>query len=222
MSMRSDDLPEPEGPTSPSVSPRSTSRVIPFRISTRPAFPSSERAAFFIERTASVIVGGLSGWGSLAYGAARTILKLCATLGLSAGVAAAEPVTILALGDSLTQGYGLAPSDGFVPQMSRWLEEQGAEVELRNAGVSGDTTAGGLARAEWSLDETVDGMIVALGGNDLLRGVDPASSRTNLEGILEVSPWSGNCPVLLLRRQWRRRRNIRRGVSKTRTFAREL
>ena len=106
-------------------------------------------------------------------------------------------MTILALGDSLTQGYGLAPSDGFVPQMSRWLEEQGAEVELRNAGVSGDTTAGGLARAEWSLDETVDGMIVALGGNDLLRGVDPASSRTNLEGILEIAR-ERELPVLLV------------------------
>jgi len=145
----------------------------------------------------SVIVEELSALGSLAYGAARPILKLCAALGLSAGVAAAEPVTILALGDSLTQGYGVRPSEGFVPQMSRWLEDHGAEVELRNAGVSGDTTAGGLARVEWSLDETVDGMIVALGGNDLLRGLDPASSRASLEGILEIAR-ERDLPVLLV------------------------
>jgi acyl-CoA thioesterase I len=142
-------------------------------------------------------VGGLSGWGSLAYGAAGAFLKLCAALTLTTGLAAAEPVTIVALGDSLTQGYGLAPPDGFVPQMSRWLDEHGAEVDLRNAGVSGDTTAGGLARVEWSLDETVDAMIVALGGNDLLRGLDPALSRENLQGILEIAE-ARELPVLLV------------------------
>ena len=79
--------------------------------------------------------------GSLPYGAARTILKLSATLGLSAGVAAAEPVTILALGDSLTQGYGLAPSDGFVPQnvAAEAGANKGPGLELRNASaLSGD------------------------------------------------------------------------------------
>lgn len=100
--------------------------------------------------------------------------------------AAAETV-IAALGDSLTQGYGLVPEDGFVSQMQRWLDDAGAEVRLINAGVSGDTTAGGLSRVGWTLTPEVDGMIVTLGGNDLLRGLDPAQAKTNLTGILDAA-----------------------------------
>ncbi len=99
----------------------------------------------------------------------------------------AEPVVIAALGDSLTQGYGLPEQDGFVPQLQRWLQEAGAEVRLINAGVSGDTTAGGAARVDWTLTPEVDGMIVALGGNDLLRGIDPSVARSNLETILRAA-----------------------------------
>lgn len=99
----------------------------------------------------------------------------------------AEEVVIAALGDSLTQGYGLPAQDGFVPQMQRWLDAQGADVRLINAGVSGDTTAGGLSRADWTLTPEVDGMIVTLGGNDLLRGIDPGVSRANLDGILQAA-----------------------------------
>jgi acyl-CoA thioesterase-1 len=102
-----------------------------------------------------------------------------------------EPVKVLALGDSLTQGYGLPEQDGLVPQMQKWLEDQGVEARLINAGVSGDTTAGGAARVEWSLTPEVDAMIVALGGNDLLRGIDPAVSRGNLEAILQVAQAKG-------------------------------
>lgn len=109
----------------------------------------------------------------------------------------AEPVTIAALGDSLTQGYGLVPDQGFVSQLQNWLEGAGAEVVLINAGVSGDTTAGGLSRIEWTLTPDVDGLIVALGGNDLLRGIDPAVSRENLEGILSVAA-ARDLPVLLV------------------------
>ena len=104
-----------------------------------------------------------------------------------AAPAAADPVTIAALGDSLTQGYGLPQEQGFVPQLEAWLAEAGAEVELINAGVSGDTTAGGLNRVEWTLTDEVEAMIVALGGNDLLRGIDPAESRANLDGILDAA-----------------------------------
>ncbi|MEM6498854.1 MAG: arylesterase [Pseudomonadota bacterium] len=111
--------------------------------------------------------------------------------------AATEPVTILALGDSLTQGFGLVPNDGFVPQLDRWLQDQGAVVEIVNAGVSGDTTAGGAARVEWSLTPEVDAMIVALGGNDLLRGLDPDEARRNLSAILDVAS-EKNLPVLLV------------------------
>lgn len=120
-----------------------------------------------------------------------------AALCLLAAPAAAEEVTIVALGDSLTQGYGLPEAEGFVPQMQDWLDARDAEVELVNAGVSGDTTAGGLARVEWSLTPEVDGMILALGGNDLLRGIDPAVSRENLRGILEAAE-ARDLPVLLV------------------------
>ena len=108
-------------------------------------------------------------------------------MGLSAPLAARAEVVIAALGDSLTQGYGLPEEQGFVPQMEDWLQAQGADVRMINAGVSGDTTAGGLSRVEWSLTPEIEGMIVALGGNDLLRGLPPETSRGNLEGILEVA-----------------------------------
>lgn len=104
-----------------------------------------------------------------------------------AGSTAAEEVVIAALGDSLTQGYGLPQEQGFVPQLQDWLSAQGAQVEVINAGVSGDTTAGGLSRVAWTLTPEVDAMIVALGGNDLLRGIDPDVSRANLEGILRAA-----------------------------------
>lgn len=115
----------------------------------------------------------------------------------STSAAFAEPVTIAALGDSLTQGYGLPPEDGFVPQLQRWLDAAGEYVVLINAGVSGDTTAGGLSRIDWTLTPEVDALIVALGGNDLLRGIDPSVSRANLDGILEKAKARG-LPVLLV------------------------
>lgn len=103
------------------------------------------------------------------------------------GPALAEPLVIAALGDSLTQGYGLPAEDGFVPQLQNWLDQNGADVTVINAGVSGDTTAGGLARVAWTMTPEVDGMIVTLGGNDLLRGIDPAVSRANLDGIMKAA-----------------------------------
>lgn len=108
-------------------------------------------------------------------------------VGLCGFTATAEPVTIAALGDSLTQGYGLAQQDGFVPQLEAWLKAQGGDVVLINAGVSGDTTAGGAARVDWTLTPEVDAMIVALGGNDLLRGIAPDVARGNLDTILRAA-----------------------------------
>ncbi len=116
---------------------------------------------------------------------------------LTIGTAWAEPVTIAALGDSLTQGFGLPNGEGFVPQLQGWLDEADAEVVLVNAGVSGDTTAGGLSRIAWTLSDDVDALIVALGGNDLLRGIDPAVSSANLDGILSEARGRG-VPVLLV------------------------
>lgn len=102
-------------------------------------------------------------------------------------IAHADEVVIAALGDSLTQGYGLPVEQGFVPQLQAWLDAQGAQVRLINAGVSGDTTAGGLARVGWTLTPDVEGMIVALGGNDLLRGLPPEQAKANLTGVMEVA-----------------------------------
>jgi acyl-CoA thioesterase-1 len=113
--------------------------------------------------------------------------KASAFLLLSAAPVFADPLTIAAMGDSLTQGYGLQVEQGFVPQLQAWLTDQGAEVTLINAGVSGDTTAGGLSRAAWTMTPDVDAMIVALGGNDMLRGIDPATSKGNLAGILDAA-----------------------------------
>jgi len=99
----------------------------------------------------------------------------------------AQEVTVLALGDSLTQGYGLPEAQGFVPQLRAWLAAQGQDVAVINGGVSGDTTAGGAARADWSLTPEVDAMILTLGGNDLLRGIAPEVARANLAKILDVA-----------------------------------
>nr|WP_223632734.1 arylesterase [Rhodobacter sp. TJ_12] len=101
-----------------------------------------------------------------------------------ASAASADPVTLLAVGDSLTQGYGLAPEQGLVPQLQSWLEDHGADVNVINAGVSGDTTAGGRARLGWSLTPEVDAVMIALGGNDMLRGQPPAKARANLDAML--------------------------------------
>ncbi len=106
---------------------------------------------------------------------------------LSGFAAAAEPVVVAMLGDSLTQGYGLAQEEGLVPQLQGWLAARGADAQLINAGVSGDTTAGGAARVGWTLTPEVDAMVVALGGNDLLRGIDPDTVRTNLDAILAAA-----------------------------------
>jgi acyl-CoA thioesterase I len=110
----------------------------------------------------------------------------------------AEPVTIVALGDSLTAGYGLADqSQGLVPVLEGWLKAKGHDVVVQNAGVSGDTTAGGLARVGWALSPDADALIVTLGGNDLLRGIDPAESKKNLDGILKEAG-ARKLPVLLV------------------------
>ena len=116
---------------------------------------------------------------------------------ISAAPSTAEPTTIAILGDSLVQGYGLTPDAGFVPQMSRWLADQGLDVTLINAGVSGDTTAGGLARIDWTLGVDVDALVVALGGNDALRGLEPEAAKANLDAILRAAA-ANDVPVLLV------------------------
>jgi acyl-CoA thioesterase I len=134
---------------------------------------------------------------STGYGACSSLRNLVLGLMLLCGAAHAETVTIAALGDSLTQGYGLPQEDGLVPQLQAWLDAREAGAVVVNAGVSGDTTAGGLSRVAWTLTEDVDAMIVALGGNDFLRGIDPGISRANLRAILEAAQ-SAEVEVLLV------------------------
>ena len=121
-------------------------------------------------------------------GAFYQIIAVCCALLLGAfnpHFAIAEtPLHVVALGDSLTAGLGLAAKDGFVPRLQAALAAQGAKVEIANAGVSGDTATDGLARLDWSVPEGTDAVIVELGGNDMLRGIDPQVTREALDAIL--------------------------------------
>jgi len=99
--------------------------------------------------------------------------------------AQARPVRVLALGDSLTAGYGLPAAQGFVGQLQAALRADGREAVVLDGGVSGDTSAGGLARLDWALADKPDVAIVELGANDGLRGLDPAATERNLGAILD-------------------------------------
>lgn len=97
---------------------------------------------------------------------------------------ARTPPVLLALGDSLTAGYGLAARDSFPAQLEAALRAKGRAVRVVNAGVSGDTSAGGLARLDWALADKPDAALVALGANDGLRGLEPARLAANLDAIV--------------------------------------
>ncbi len=118
----------------------------------------------------------------------RSIFNLISTVLLlimaTAGQAEAKPVKILALGTSLTQGYGLPPGTEFTVQLQAALKRAGIEAAVINAGVSGDTSAGGLSRLDWSLADKPDVAIIELGSNDMLRGLPPAQTEKNLRAIL--------------------------------------
>ena len=107
-----------------------------------------------------------------------------------------RPLRILMLGDSLTAGYGLAARDALPARLEAALRGRGLDVRVINAGVSGDTTAGGLARLEWALADRPHAVIVALGANDALRAIDPALTRSNLDRLLGVLA-ERRLPVLL-------------------------
>lgn len=104
---------------------------------------------------------------------------------------AAEPVRILAFGDSLTAGYGLAETDTLTTQLTDALTKMGRPATVINGGVSGDTSAGGLARIDWALADRPQVMILALGANDMLRGLDPSTTRANLEEIIAKAQAAG-------------------------------
>ena len=97
----------------------------------------------------------------------------------------ATPIHIVALGDSLTAGYGLADKDGFVPRLQAALAKNGLAADVANAGVSGDTASDGLARLDWSVPQGTDAVIIELGANDMLRGIKPEVTRAALDAILQ-------------------------------------
>jgi acyl-CoA thioesterase-1 len=109
---------------------------------------------------------------------------------------AADPVEIVALGDSLTAGLGLGPGEAFPEQLEAALNARGHDVTVANAGVSGDTSTDGSARVEWSVPAEADIVIVELGANDALRGIDPAVTRKALSEILAKLTGRGQAVLL--------------------------
>lgn len=110
-------------------------------------------------------------------------IALCLLL-LVAATGPASAATILALGDSLTAGYGLNGRDSFPSRLEAALRKSGYDVQVINGGVSGDTSAGGLSRLGWLMQDKPDLVIIELGANDALRGLDPAATKRNLAGII--------------------------------------
>ncbi|MFL5022932.1 MAG: arylesterase [Microvirga sp.] len=131
-----------------------------------------------------------------------TIIFACAAVlvaviaPLPAAHAQNNPIRLVALGDSLSAGYNLPQEAAFPVALERALKAKGYRVEVANAGVSGDTSSGGLDRLDWSVPDGTDGVILELGANDMLRGLDPAGTRKNVEAIVERLK-SRNIPVML-------------------------
>ncbi len=127
---------------------------------------------------------------------AAIIWSFCALFTIAAGDSARAEVRLAVLGDSLTAGYGLAQSDSFPAQLEAKLADAGLAVVVKNAGVSGDTTAGGRRRLDWLLDDEPQAVIIELGANDGRRGIDPEQTFRNLDAILTRLAEEG-LPVLL-------------------------
>lgn len=117
-----------------------------------------------------------------------TFAALLAVFGLLApiqGPHALESIRIVAFGDSLTAGYQLPPEAAFPVQLHNALQAKHPDVTIANAGVSGDTSRGGLSRLDWAIDDKVDAVILELGANDALRGIDPKLTEQSLDAILQ-------------------------------------
>ena len=112
------------------------------------------------------------------------LFAILALLVLMVNPVAAREVTLLALGDSLTAGYGLQPSDAFPVKLEAALRAKGHDVRVVNAGVAGDTALDGYSRLDWALSEEVDAVIVELGANDALRGLPPSQAEQALDRLL--------------------------------------
>ncbi len=120
----------------------------------------------------------------LRYGRRAALQKGLLLFATAASAQTAQPIRLLALGDSLTAGFGLPRGEGFVPRLQAALIAHGRAVRVLDAGVSGDTMAGGAARLEWAMADRPQAAIVALGGNDGLRGLPPSRMAEALESIL--------------------------------------
>jgi acyl-CoA thioesterase-1 len=120
----------------------------------------------------------------MTFKALATALCAALTLFLSVSASHARALHIVAFGDSLTAGYQLPPNEAFPAQLEVLAKSKGLDVAITNAGVSGDTTADGLARLDWSIPDGTDGVILALGANDALRGLSPEESARNLDTML--------------------------------------
>jgi acyl-CoA thioesterase-1 len=133
-------------------------------------------------------------WGRMRFD--RAIAALCLTL--FAATAQAAPVKVMAFGDSLFAGYGLSSDADNIPsQIEAGLKADGHDVKMINAAVSGDTTTDGLARLDWALADKPDFVILALGANDALRGIDPKIVRANLDAMIGRIQASGAKLLLL-------------------------
>src|SRR3984893_15080631 len=155
--------------------------------------PSGAREMSFMPRSVIGSGGALRSYGKRG-ARVQTIARLsaaagaCVLVGLFAsmrrGLAAEARVKIVALGDSLTAGFGLPREDAFPARLEAALKAKGLAVEIANAGVSGDTASGGLARLDWSVPAGTDAVILELGANDMLRGMDPKITRAALAEIV--------------------------------------
>jgi acyl-CoA thioesterase I len=198
------DFPEPDGPIRPIASRAATRRLMSLRICTRAAPVPSERLTFEMEMASGARPA--SDEGSMRLSMARSygtsvaavegkrrlfVHMIVWVLALSEvitaplpAVAAAKPVAMVVLGDSLSAGYGLPAAAAFPAKLEKALKSSGLDVKIGNAGVSGDTSSGGRDRLDWSVPEGTDAVILELGANDALRGTDPEVTRAALSDIL--------------------------------------
>src|SRR6185503_12832051 len=186
------DFPAPDGPTTAVISPEAMSRVMPRRILTMPASLAMSRWTSAKRTIGCLLAAGCGTVTAMnlafAYGRfAALVNSLLLVVLLASGPANAQsaPVRIAVLGDSLAAGYGVKPEQSFPARLEAALKAQGRSVTVLNQGVSGDTTAGGLDRLDWLLADKPDIVLVELGGNDALRGLDPAVTGKNLSAIVE-------------------------------------
>lgn len=116
--------------------------------------------------------------------ATRILVAFCGIVLATAMPVRAETINIVGFGDSLMAGYELPPSDAFPVQLEEALREKGHDVAIANAGVSGDTSTGGLARLDWSVPDGTHAVLLELGANDALRGISPQETRRNLDEMI--------------------------------------